>query len=1010
MSFPRAALVLTLAAGLLPAQENSGRIFGTVTDPTGAAIPGASIVLTSPTLPGKLSATSDAAGAWALPRVPIGVQTVTVSKTGFATLRQVVEVTLGSRVEFNPRLTLAAVAETVEVSDALVSLETTSSRTSTSITRRQFENLPKSRSFTSLLAIAPGVRLESKAGGSIGLQVDGSSGSENAFLIDGVDVTDLRSGSLRGQNSIPLQFVQEVQIKSGGFEAEYGGSTGGVVNVATRSGTNQFHGSAELEASHHALSPGPRGNWQRSPLNANLAEFYKPLEDDSRTLFPGGSLGGPLVPNRVFFFGSYMPTLGRTLRTVNYPSGVRSFLTESTQSYGLARVDVSVSSRVQISSSWIWSPFKSSGRLPGTDPRIAPPSNDLSLTGGFQPAQAYSFSMHFTPDSRFQLSARYGYKYLNDKGSNYGLPSDPFITFSTPSTTVPGLPPEISRPGGYSNVSSTLSVVRDITDRHNIYVDGSWVGGGFAGQHHIKAGYASNLVGNDVLSDYTNGRFVIYWNESYSRGSITNQRGAYGYYIWQDGVRLNAAVRGRNHGFYLQDSWRPHARVSLNIGVRFENEFLPPYKKEVNSVKIANPVSFGWGEKIAPRLGVAWDLAGDGRWKLSGSFGLFYDVMKYELARGAFGGDYWWSHVYRLDNPDVFRLGRGTPGALGPSIISFDNRSIPINAQGELAGVERDMKPYATREFSLGLDRQLTSRLVAGVRYTRKDLLRVIEDIGVLNANDSEVYLIGNPGFGQTRDTRSVYGQKTPNGQEFLVPKAVREYNGVEFRLQGEITSRINLLASYTWSRLYGNYSGLANSDENGRSDPGVSRSFDLPYYYFDSSGSQRNVFGPLATDRPHAIKLFATWERPWKLGTSNFGLQQIAYSGAPESTTVTYQSAPTYPNGRGDLGRSPFRTQTDLAVTHEIRVRERARVRLSANISNLLNQATVTGYVAAIARSGAITAARLPVSRFFQPWNVNDFVNLQNRAGFPIYNPIYRYPNGYLGPRSMRLGISLMF
>ena len=192
----------------------------------------------------------------------------------------------------------------------------------------------------------------------------------------------------------------------------------------------------------------------------------------------------------------------------------------------------------------------------------------------------------------------------------------------------------------------------------------------------------------------TNGRFNIFWGDSFSRGSITNAKGTYGYYIWEDGVRQNAAVSSRNQGFYFQDSWRIHSRVTLNLGVRLENEFLPPYRKEQNGVKIANPVAFGWTDKIAPRLGAAWDVRGDGRWKVSASFGYYYDVMKYELARGSFGGDYWVSHVYLLDSPNVLSLGKANPGALGKEIVSYDNRTVPINAQGELDGIDPNIKPF----------------------------------------------------------------------------------------------------------------------------------------------------------------------------------------------------------------------------------------------------------------------------------------------------------------------------
>ncbi len=1005
-------VVLLLSIGALNAQERWGRIVGNVTDQSGGLIGQAVVSATSPSLPRGLETATDSLGNYVLANVPIGVYTITVTKTGFTTLRQTdLEVKLGSEFVFNARLPVGQVTEVVEVTSSNVQLETTSSRTSTNITQTQFENIPKGRSFTSLLAMAPGTRIESKAGAG-GVQVDGASGSENAFVIDGVDVADIRSGALRGQYAVPLQFVQEVQIKSGGFEAEYGGANGGVINVATRAGSNTFHGQAELEFTGDWANPQPRAFWQSSPLNANLPDYFRPKEDGYRTLYPGGSLGGPIVKDRLFFFAAYFPTLGYTERIIPYaaPTGTRTYTSDSINHYGLGRVDYSPTQKVQVNTSWIWTPIETHGRLPSTDTRIAPPTNDLTVTGGFTPSQAYTASANYTPTGRLLLSGRYGYKYLNDKGGNYGLAGAPYITYQTASAQAPGVPEPFFGRAGFSNVTSTFGIVRDVTTRHNIYLDGSWVTTLGGQQHTIKAGYAVNRIGNDVNDDYTNGRFLIYWGEAYSRGSINAARGAYGYYFWRDGVRHNSKVNSHNQGFYIQDTWRAHARLTISAGVRFENEFLPPYKAEAGGIKVANPVAFGWGEKAAPRLGASWDILGDGRWKLAGSFGLFYDVMKYELARSSFGGDYWWDHVYRLDNPNVFSLGKTNPGALGARIISFDNRTIPINERGELDGLEPNLKPYSTREFNVTLDRQISSRLVAGLRYTRKDLLRAVEDIGVLDAEDNEVYLIGNPGFGETRNTKSVYGQKTPNGQEFLVPKATRQYDGVEFRIQGQPAKSVQVLASYTWSRLWGNFSGLANSDENGRADPNISRAFDLPYYYFDSSGSQKNVFGLLGTDRPHSFKLFATYDLKTRAGTTYFGLSQIAYSGIPFSTSVIYQSAPTYPFGRGDLGRAPVLSETDLAINHAIKLNERWTLRLEANATNLFNQAAETNRSSQINRTSAITEARLPLAQFFRGYRLSDFVNPLNRAGFPPYQSVYGLPTAYQGPRGLRFGIRVMF
>jgi hypothetical protein len=700
----RFLLTAALATVGVVAQENYGAILGTVLDQSGAGVPGAKLVATSPNLPRPIEAESDTSGRFTMQRVPVGVYTITITKSGFSTVKQNnVDVRLGSQITFNPQLKVSAVAETIEVTDSAVSIDPTSSRTAVNISNQVFDNLPRSRSFESILTMAPGVRLEPKASSSsgvgnasrtTGIQVDGASGSENSFIIDGVDVSDVRRGTLRSNSAIPFEFISDVQVKSAGMDAESGGATGGVVNVATRSGSNDFHGQLLYQFTNNVLNPRQRGFWKLSPFNANVADFFAPKEDEYLTNYPGVTFGGPLIKNRLFFNVGYMPQFQRRIRIVDFAAGSRQYRQETSQHFSLMRVDYNPLAKLQVNTSWIWSPVKQVGALPGQDPRnVSAPSNDLSIQGGFQPSQQYSAAATYTFSPKFLVSARYGYRYQNDKLGNYGVSGLPFITYQTASPTTVPVPGGV----GYSNVSSTLATVKDVTDRHNLYLDASYL----AGPHTIKFGYLLNRLGNQVLSDFTNGRFQIYWNEAFSRGSFNNVRGALGYYIWQDGVRLNNGVNGRNQGFYINDSWRATKRLTLNIGLRLENEFLPPYTPEFNGKKIANPVSFGWGDKLAPRLGVAWDVLGDGKWKLSGSFGMYYDVMKYELARGSFGGDYWWSYVYRLDNPNVLSLGKATPGALGTEITRYNNRSIPINAAGELEGIDPDIKPYTHGDHPL---------------------------------------------------------------------------------------------------------------------------------------------------------------------------------------------------------------------------------------------------------------------------------------------------------------------
>ena len=1031
------ALLLALVLGpfgsafatLARPQENNGSILGEVKDQTGAVIPHAKVTASSSSLVRPIEIQADSKGAYTFAKLPVGTYIVTASQNNFKTVKhENVTVDLGRQITVDFELPAGNVTESVTVTASSETIDVTSSKTQTNISESFIEKTPKGRTFNTVLQVAPGVRFEPKAGsvggsfgnanvtgtgtagppgGVGGYSVDGASGSENSFIIDGVDVSNVRNAALGRESAIPFEFVREVQVKSGGFEAEYGGATGGVINVVTKSGSDTFHGEAAFSFTDAGLNARPRGFFQRNPLDATKAELFAQKEDEYRQLFPGFSIGGPILKERLHFFTAYFPELTRVERSIAFLTGAKTTTNRLLRHYGIGRLDYAPTQKIQINTSYIWTPIRNQGALTGVDPRIAPPSTDFSKLGGYTPASAYTASFNYTPTPKLILSARYGYKYLNEKGNTYGLPTDTLLFYqrstSGSSYVGPPVPAAVAGAAGFQNISNPFVVLKDITTRHNVYLDGSYIARVFGQQHTFKGGWSVNRIANDVHDDYPNGRFDEYWGEGFTRGSLNNVRGTFGYYIWEDGVKHNSSVNSRNQGFYIQDQWQVHSRVTLNLGVRFENEFLPPFTAEVNGTKVPNPISFGWGDKIAPRIGGAWDIRGDGKWKFSASYGQFYDTLKYELARTSFGGDYWHQRVYKLDGTNLSALSLANPGALGSLIIDIDNRTIPINAQGQIDGIDPDIKPMSSRELAFSLEHQFNENNIVSVRYTRKRLVRGIEDIGTLDAEENEVYVIGNPGFGQTSDS-----VLSPSGQPFT-PKAKRDYDGVEFRLDGRRTEGfargLSYAASYTWSRLYGNWAGLANSDEAGRSQPNVSRAFDLPQGNFDSKGN--NVFGRLATDRPHTFKIFGNYDLAWgKAGTTSFSLSQIAFSGTPLSSEVLV-IVPVLYNGRGDLGRTPALTQTDLLVAHTYNISERVKFKFDANFTNLLNQAAVINVTTRLNRNGSLTFS--PFDKFYAGFDAPSLVHPANGTS-PAFNPIYNLPLQYQSGREIRLGFHVTF
>jgi len=471
---------------------------------------------------------------------------------------------------------------------------------------------------------------------------------------------------------------------------------------------------------------------------------------------------------------------------------------------------------------------------------------------------------------------------------------------------------------------------------------------------------------------------------------------------------LNSKVTSRNQGFYVQDSWQLHQRVTVNVGVRFEDEFLPPFGAEQqvggNLVTIANPIAFGWGDKISPRIGGAWDVLGNGRWKIASSWVRVYDVLKYELARGSFGGDYWHDNVYTLDNPDLKLVSISNPGALGRFLIDIDNRTVPINDQGQIDGVDRDIKAMSHDNFDVSTEFLLRPLSTLTVRYTHKRLRHGIEDIGLLDAAENEQYVIGNPGFGDASDS-GAYGGLTSLGQH-LTPKAQRDYDAIEARVTGRM-SHFFYNASYTYSRLYGNWSGLASSDENGRSDPNVSRAFDLSPGNFDENG--QNVYGLLATDRPHSLKLFGNYSLESKIGTTMFGVNQVAYSGTPLTSEITF-IVPILYNGRGDLGRTSNFTQTDLLLSHAVHFGGGTRrLIFEAYMFNLFNQQNVTNVTTRYNRNGSIPQSFVGALYGGTLGDATKYVSAPGGPS-PSYNPIYNQPLGYQESRRINVGVRFQF
>src|SRR5215204_4365923 len=327
-----ALLAIALFAWPAAAQEQRGSIEGVVKDASGAVLPGVTVTVQNASGL-KLDATSDGEGNYRFPSLAPGNYTVSANLTGFRAGKvESVIVALGTAKKVDFALGLASVAETVQVTAESPQIDVKQSSRQTNIRAEQVELLPHGRDFTSLVTQAPGANNESKLGG---ISIDGASAGENRYIIDGIETTNLQSGT-SGKNVI-ADFVEEVQVKSSGYTAEYGGATGGVINVITKSGTNDWHGNMLFNWQGDKLSGGSvvaagqvagTGTSTGVPTlrlkltDSNQAEYVTYPKDKENRIEPGFALGGPIAKNRLWFFGAYQPALTTVQRDVNPTTAV----------------------------------------------------------------------------------------------------------------------------------------------------------------------------------------------------------------------------------------------------------------------------------------------------------------------------------------------------------------------------------------------------------------------------------------------------------------------------------------------------------------------------------------------------------------------------------------------------------------------------------------------------------------------------------------------------------------
>ena len=1017
--------VLALLVAGAFAQETTGGMQGVVRDPSGAVVANAHVELVGSSLVGKKESQTDSAGYYRFANLPPGTYTLKITAQGFSTAkREGLTLEVGHLPTVDFKLEVGASSTVVEVTSAAPEIDVTTETTQTNITQEVVQDVPHGRSFQSVIQFAPSARSEPLAGstgnqamssggngtggqspgsggngGSAGFSVAGGADSENAYLVEGQETADSIGGF--SHSNVPFDFIQEVQVKTSGIEAEHGGALGGVINVVMKKGSNAWHGSVfsqfefggwdgsptafdryDPQYTPQTIGSGATAAWQDSGY-----QNYQSKKDKYSDIFPGATFGGALWKDKVWFFAGFNPEWDDHERNVVMSVGPTSFSRNYQTYYTYGRLDAAITQKVRVFGSWLYQYQRESGEvLPFADSTTGLYNQSSSSPtyvfghnlGNAAPNVTTNVGADFTLTPRLVATVRWGYAFQNYH--DFGFPTtgnvNYFETSGVGATDNSGAPipstSPLSQTSGYYNAAYNENTTGyDATKRNQVDADLAWFKSGWWGTHNIKGGYQLTRTTNSLLQHWNAPEINIFpgagnfyvpqgpYGGTNCAAYIAEYGGCAGLYGYATVVDYgsNGQATSMNHGLFIQDAWTIGHGITINAGIRVEKEYLPAEDQPTGG--ISKPINFGWSDKLAPRIGAAWDVFKDGRMKVFGSWGVFNDTMKLNLAISSFGGQYWQNCAYAMDTDQIQNLNpifganyrycigpnggsqANFPGGTGATPAGFtflenqNFRTFPTSCATCTAteeGVAPGLKPYRQHEDVFGIDYQLKKNLAFEARWDRIRNDHVIEDAAIFNPNIGETFVIVNPGQGVNKTfdgfwnflygSSSQCGTTGPSSPGPCPPNnipAARSYDGLELRLTKMSSQHWYGMFSYTYSHFRGNYTGLTSTDigdgGGGRNAPNNSRAFDEPFFSWGANGESSS--GNLPTDRPSSFKGYAYYELNHKKFATDFGLFQFAYQGTPQTTIadVGYSFAPpagafpTYLVGRGkwvDVSQDP--------------------------------------------------------------------------------------------------------
>jgi len=890
----RTALAMALGmslGGVALAQSTSGDIIGSTSYATGENVvvksldSGTSRVV-SVGKDGKFRASSLPAGRYEVQLVQDGNAVSTTQVNVVA--GQSVQVNLGNA---SPQ-SLAAV--TVSAS-AVPAIDVSSVETRTTFTASQLNTLPVPRDVVSVAELTPGTVRGNSIFGNLP-SFGGSSVAENSYYVNGFNVTNLYNNLSFGE--VPYQAIDQLDVQTGGYGAQYGFSTGGVTSVNIKRGTNEWKGGLSWTAAPdwaRASSP--------SAYRANGTTYrYYGKNSNTDNIYTAW-LGGPLIKDKLFIFAlgqfekhstSSYSSSSSTSKSNNYTGA--SFQDGATKSpYWVVKLDWNITDNHHLEYTGFDNTDNSEyGQYSAAYVNGVPQRGDYlgdvhTKYGGI--TNVLKYTGYLTDD--LTLTAQYGK--MKSNNSEYTVSADGTVTryngdINAPDSGAPYIY-YVGTPWGPTNksVASSIGVYGGEDVRKAGRIDIDWR----VGDHDLGAGYSDEKWTSDAGESYSGGHYYYYYAPP----------GTYG----ADGLmfdiiyKTGGSVEVDQKSWYLEDHWQLTDKFLVYAGIRNDN-----FKNKNGDGEVFVKQSNIW----QPRLGFSWDVNGDSTFKIFANAGRYSLPMAANVALRAATASYYveYDNFYTGINPDGSPIIDGNRGDAGFYVYNGESGSTP----NPKSVATKDLKPYVQDEYILGLQKTLSSDIsffndwTVGAKATYRKLRNSIDDTcdsrpfyaaaqaaGVADAWGDEWSVpqgmggcwIFNPGSSleltTTLDGSSqLHDVKIPGN--VLGPRAKRSYQGLELTATKQ-TDRYYVNASYTWAKSYGNTEGLVKSN-NGQDDTGTTADFDFPEI-------MKGANGYLPNDRRHTFKLYGGYKftPEWSVG-----LNMQVQSGAPISC---------YGGGGGTLG-----------------------------------------------------------------------------------------------------------